>query len=70
MTPKERASKLLEDFNNIDKTIFPYYKDAKNYASFIIDDMLEWYSDDYDDSYYSKFRYDYWKQVQKEIEKL
>ncbi len=68
MTPKEKALKLIEDFNNLDKTIF--YKDAKHYALFKVDDMLEWYSDDYDDSYYSKFRYDYWKQVQKEIEKL
>jgi len=70
ITPKEMALKKLQDFNDLDKTRFWYYKDAKHYASLIVDGILEWYSDPFDKSDISKLYYHYWKQVQKEIEKL
>jgi hypothetical protein len=64
MTPKEKAEELFEKFNNPDTTHHPYVHNAQQCALIAVDEILNAVTAIADK------RYDYWKEVKQELEKL
>jgi hypothetical protein len=64
MTPKEKAEELFEKFNNPDTTYYPYIHNAQQCALIAVDEILNAVTAIADK------RYDYWKEVKQELEKL
>jgi hypothetical protein len=71
MTPKEKAEKLFDKFNNPDTTNYPYVHNAQQCALIAVDEIICTINMIHE-VFHTPIFYNikYWKEVKKEIQKL
>ena len=70
MTPKEKAFKLFERFNNPDITNYPYVHNAQQCALIAVDEIIDNWKSEATIQYPYGLVINYWYKVKQEIEKL
>lgn len=69
MTPKEKAEELVNKFKEINEDYIDKYQ-SKPCASIAVDEILNEYKRNEPLSTHENYRFKYWQEVKKEIEKL